>query len=618
MRQAGRSLPEYRAIRETHTLFEVCREPELCAEVTLQPVRRHDVDAAVMFADIMLPVLGMGVDVELVENVGPVVADPIRTRGQIDALRTPAPEESVPFILEAVSIVRRELRPDQAVIGFCGGPFTVAGYLVEGKPSREFLEVKRMMYAEPELWHALLEKLTATFAPYIAAKVRAGADVIQLFDSWVGALSPADYEEFVQPYSARILAAVDCPTVHFGTGTATLLPQMAAAGGDVIGLDWRIPLDQGWEAVGADRGVQGNLDGAPALRPLGARRAGDAGRADARSWATGPHLQPRPRRHAGDRPGGAGTAARARARADGAGGGMSVAVVLMAYGSPDRVDDVPAYYADIRGGRPIAPEQLADLVDRYRRLGIETSNPLNEITEATRAALQDELELPVYTGMRHWTPRIAEAVERALRDGATTIVGLVLAPHYSSLSIEKYRALLEEAVAGRADLRFVERWGADPGFVALLAERIAAVGNALSAHVVFTAHSLPARILETGDPYRDELLETSRLVAERAGVEDWSFSFQSASPTGEPWLGPDILEHLDALAARGVREVLLCPVGFVSDHLEIRWDLDTQAAQRANELGIGLTRIEMPNADPAFVGVLAGLVRQAAAVPSVT
>ena len=267
MRQAGRSLPEYREIRKTHTLFEVCREPELCAEVTLQPVRRHEVDAAVMFADIMLPLLGMGVDVELVENVGPVIAEPIRTRAQVDALRTPEADESVPFILDAIRITRRELRPDQAVIGFCGGPFTVAGYLIEGKPSRDFLEVKRLMYAEPALWHALMEKLTEAFARYVRGQVEAGADVIQLFDSWVGALSPQDYGEFVQPYSARILAAVDCPTIHFGTGTATLLRQMAEAGGDVIGLDWRIPLDWGWEVVGEGRGVQGNLDGAVLLGP---------------------------------------------------------------------------------------------------------------------------------------------------------------------------------------------------------------------------------------------------------------------------------------------------------------------------------------------------------------
>jgi ferrochelatase len=294
---------------------------------------------------------------------------------------------------------------------------------------------------------------------------------------------------------------------------------------------------------------------------------------------------------------------------------MSTAVVLMAYGSPDRLADVPAYYADIRGGRPITPEHLEDLVERYRRLGIEDSNPLNEITEATRAALEAELGLPVFTGMRHWTPRISEAVERALAAGAGTIVGLVLAPHYSSMSIERYRAQLVDAAAGRADLRFVESWGAEPGFVALLGERVAR-STLRSPHVVFTAHSLPARILDEGDPYQEQLLETARLVAERAGVGEWSFSYQSESPTGEPWLGPDILDHLAALAGKGVREVLACPVGFVADHLEIRWDLDVEAQEKAAELGLAFERIELPNADPAFVRVLAGLVRRAAAVPS--
>ena len=296
----------------------------------------------------------------------------------------------------------------------------------------------------------------------------------------------------------------------------------------------------------------------------------------------------------------------------GAGAERSTSVVLMAYGSPDRLEDVPAYYADIRGGRPIKPEHLDDLVARYRRLGIEDSNPLNEITEATRAALEAELGLPVFTGMRHWRPRIAEAVERALAGGADELVGLVLAPHYSSMSIERYRAQLVDAVAGRAEIRFVERWGNEPGFVDLLAGRV----RGSDGHVVFTAHSLPARIVTEGDPYQDELLETARLVADRAGVEDWSFSFQSESPTGEPWLGPDILDHLSALAADGVRAVLVAPVGFVADHLEIRWDLDVEAQEKAAGLGLRLDRIELPNADPAFVRVLAGLVRRAAAVPS--
>jgi uroporphyrinogen decarboxylase len=269
MRQAGRSLPEYRAIRERHSFWEVAHTPELCAEVTLQPVRRHGVDAAVMFADIMTPVLGMGLDVDLVEGVGPVVAQPVRTTADVERLRVPDAEEAFAPLLEAIRIVRGELTPEQAVVGFCGGPFTVAGYLVEGKPSREFATVKALMYSEPEVWRALMEKLAECFAGYVAAQARAGANVVQLFDSWVGALSPADYEEFVAPWSARILAAVDVPTIHFGTGASTLLPAMARAGGDVIGLDWRIALDDGWAVVGDERGVQGNLDPAVLLGPWG-------------------------------------------------------------------------------------------------------------------------------------------------------------------------------------------------------------------------------------------------------------------------------------------------------------------------------------------------------------
>jgi protoporphyrin/coproporphyrin ferrochelatase len=285
---------------------------------------------------------------------------------------------------------------------------------------------------------------------------------------------------------------------------------------------------------------------------------------------------------------------------------MPDAVVLMAYGSPDRLEDVPAYYADIRGGRPISPEHLEDLVSRYRRLGIEDSNPLNAITEETRAALERELGLPVYTGMKHWTPHIADAVESARAAGADSYVGLVLAPHYSALSIKGYEEQLRAAVGGDAALRFVRSWHDEPGFVAVLADRI----RGTRAHVVFTAHSLPARILDTGDPYKDQLLETSRLAAAAAGVEEWSFSFQSESPTGEPWLGPDILDHLEALHADGVEHVLVCPVGFVSDHLEIRWDIDVEAQEKAAELGMRVERIEMPNADPAFVRTLAAIVER--------
>jgi uroporphyrinogen decarboxylase len=268
MRQAGRSLPEYRALRERHGFFEIAGTPELCAEVTLQPVRRHGVDAAVLFADIMSPVLGLGVEVDLVEGVGPVVEAQVDSAAAVDTLRVAEPEEWAAPILEAVRLVRAELEPERALVGFCGGPFTVAGYLVEGRPSRDFARTKTLMYREPAVWHALMERLTEQFARYVAATAAAGADAIQLFDSWVGVLSVADYREFVAPYSARVLEACGVPTIHFGTGAATpLLSAMAQAGGDAVGVDWRLPLDAAWETVGEGRAIQGNLEPAVLLGP---------------------------------------------------------------------------------------------------------------------------------------------------------------------------------------------------------------------------------------------------------------------------------------------------------------------------------------------------------------
>ncbi len=267
MRQAGRSLPEYRALREKHSFFELAETPELCAEVTLQPVRRHGVDAAILFADIVSPVLGMGAGVKLVEGVGPVADEPVRSAADVEKLRVGEAEEWGAAILDAVRIVRAELEPERALVGFCGGPFTVAGYLVEGKPSRDFARTKALMYGEPAVWHALMERLSDQFSRYVAAVTGAGADAIQLFDSWVGVLSPADYVEFVAPYSKRVLDAAGVPTIHFGTGaTEQLLGEMAGAGGDAIGVDSRIPLDRAREIVGA-RAVQGNLEPAALFAP---------------------------------------------------------------------------------------------------------------------------------------------------------------------------------------------------------------------------------------------------------------------------------------------------------------------------------------------------------------
>jgi protoporphyrin/coproporphyrin ferrochelatase len=301
---------------------------------------------------------------------------------------------------------------------------------------------------------------------------------------------------------------------------------------------------------------------------------------------------------------------------------MKTAVLAMAYGSPSRSEDIPAYFADIRGGRPVRAEAVHELVERYRRIG---GSPLNEITEAQRAALERELDLPVYVGMKHWRPWIADAVAQALADGAERIVGLVLAPHYSRMSIGGYRERVERALDGNAELRFLESWHDHEPFIRVVADRVRGTlasrswdvagngGKEAETHVVFTAHSLPERILAGGDPYRDQLLETSRLVAARAGVppERWSFAFQSASETGEPWLGPDVVDEVDRLHGEGVRKILVCPVGFVADHLEILWDIDVEARDRARELGIELDRIPSLNDDPAFVGALADLVREA-------
>jgi uroporphyrinogen decarboxylase len=268
MRQAGRSLPEYRALRERWTLEDIVAQPDLCAEVTLQPVRRLGVDAAVMFADIMLPLRGMGVDFELVDSVGPVIAHPVRSRDGVEALRIPAPGEAAPQVVRAVEMVARE--SPVPVIAFCGGPFTLASYLVEGRPSRDFTVVKEFMYREPEAFDSLLERLATVMSDYLVAQVKAGAAAVQLFDSWAGALSPADYESRVLPHTKRVFAAtasLGVPRIHFGTSTAGLLGLIATSGADVVSLDWRITLDEGWRRVGETLGVQGNLDPAAMLAP---------------------------------------------------------------------------------------------------------------------------------------------------------------------------------------------------------------------------------------------------------------------------------------------------------------------------------------------------------------
>jgi uroporphyrinogen decarboxylase len=266
MRQAGSTFGAYRKMLEKYDVLTIAKTPELSSQVALFPVQELGVDAAVLFADIMLPIEDMGVELHLEPEVGPIIHHPIRDIQAVEALRTPARDEVTPFVMDGIRLLHRELEGKQAVIGIAGAPFTLACYLIEGRPSRDYRHAKAMMYSRPDLWHALMEKISMVIADYLVAQVQAGANVVQVFDSWVGSLSPSVYRTFVLPYTQRVFQAVKAtgaPAIHFGTGTASLLNVMTEAGGDVMSIDWRMDLDTAWERIGYERGIQGNLD--PAL-----------------------------------------------------------------------------------------------------------------------------------------------------------------------------------------------------------------------------------------------------------------------------------------------------------------------------------------------------------------
>jgi uroporphyrinogen decarboxylase len=270
MRQAGRYMPEYRRIRERHSLLEMFKTPQLAVEVTLQPISALPVDAAIIFADILLPLEGMGIRLDFVEGEGPVIENPIRSSADTEALRVASAEEDLGYVLESIRTVRAELRGRVPLIGFAGAPFTLASYMIEGRASRNYILTKRMMYHEPATWQAVMQKLADTLGEYLVAQARAGAHAVQLFDSWAGCLSPTDYREYVLPYTQAIFQKVreaGVPSIHFGTGTADLLPLMRKAGGDVLGVDWRTHLDDAWARIGPGTGIQGNLDPVTLMAP---------------------------------------------------------------------------------------------------------------------------------------------------------------------------------------------------------------------------------------------------------------------------------------------------------------------------------------------------------------
>ena len=271
MRQAGRCFPEYRELKEKHDLMTLFKTPELATRIALIPVKQLQVDGAVMYADIMLPLEGMGVPFHIEPDVGPIVHSPIRTQADVDAVRVVEAEEATPYVFDMVRMLRSELGENAALVGFSGAPFVLACYMIEGKPSRDYAKAKAFMFGSPELWHVFMEKVTEVVIRYLRRQVEAGIQVAQLFDSWVGMLSPSQYEQFALPYSRRVLTEIKglgVPTIHFGTSAASLLELMASAGSDIVGVDWRVSLDDAWARIGYELGIQGNLDPAMMLAPL--------------------------------------------------------------------------------------------------------------------------------------------------------------------------------------------------------------------------------------------------------------------------------------------------------------------------------------------------------------
>jgi uroporphyrinogen decarboxylase len=270
MRQAGRYMADYRDLRQRYSLLEICRTPELAVAVTLQPIDVIEVDAAILFSDLLIPFTPMGLEFDFIKGEGPSIAHPVRCAGDVDRLRSFEPREALSYVLETIRILRRELASRVPLIGFGGAPFTLAAYAIEGGPSTTYARTKAFMYSQPAAWHRLCEHFARIIAEYLTAQVEAGVQALQIFDSWAGALGRDDYREFAQPHTSRIFAEIrklGIPVVHFGVGTAAILENLAAAGGDVIGVDWRLPLDDAWTIIGPDRGIQGNLDPTLLLAP---------------------------------------------------------------------------------------------------------------------------------------------------------------------------------------------------------------------------------------------------------------------------------------------------------------------------------------------------------------
>ncbi len=658
MRQAGRYMAEYRAIRARQSMLDTIFTPELAAEVTLQPIDAFGFDAAIIFADILPPLMGMGLELEFVKGVGPRLENALSSPADVDRLATPpAAATKLAKTLEAIELVTAELTPRGVpLIGFAGAPFTLASYAIEGGGSKNYLKAKSMMAGEPSAWARLMNKLVTVQADYLLQQAQAGASALQIFDSWAGlALGRSDYMRYVLPYNKLLVDLVrrgsDKPIIYFSTGTGAYLDEIAAIGSDVVGIDWRVPLDQAWSQIGHERPIQGNLDPAALLYPwpelkarvdeVLARAASRPGHIFNLGHGIFPSVPVENVARVVDYIQGAGSEQVGVDWEQGAGDGEQspdrrslvtdhrsaapappTGVLVMAYGGPNALEDLPGYLADIRSGRPTSPAVLEEISRNYRLIG--GKSPLLGISEAQVAAVREyfaDRNVRFYLGMRHWSPWIEDVVAQMAADGISEAVSIVLTPHFSKLSVAKYQGKVAaglEMARAAIDFRHVASYHDHPLLIRALAERVAEgfarwpQAERDQVHVVFSAHSLPVRIIAMGDPYDSQLRETAALVAEAAGLaaDQWSWSYQSAGRSPEPWLGPQLDEHLAALAALGVKDVISIPVGFVCDHVEILYDIDIQAQEQARQLGMRLERPPALNSDPLFIEALADVIAQ--------
>ena len=627
MRQAGRYMPEYRALRARHGFLELCKTPAAAAEVTLQPIERLGVDAAILFADILLVLEPLGVGLEFTKGDGPRIQRPVRSAEDVRRMPTVDVAEAVGYVFETVRIVRKALDERVPLIGFAGAPFTLASYLIEGGPSREFLATKRFMREERTAWDALLTRLADVTAEYLNGQIAAGAQAVQLFDSWVGALSPSDYREHVLPYSQRAIRGLvpGVPVIHFGTGTATLLPLMKEAGGDVIGLDWRVEIGPTWERLGHDVAVQGNLD--PADSPV--EHGGDSPRGAGRSstrWAGGPATSSisatastRRRRWTTSSPSSTSSTSCPRDERRRLGAADRVRRARAIRGHPPVPRDRhggPAHSggAPRGGGAPLRADRRALAAERA------DAPPGRRARTRARAGGHRPARPRRHAELAPVPARDARGDE-GRRPSARARHHPVVAPDRGLVGALRGRrrgGARARSAPARPRSSSSPAWGDHPLFIAAMAERVdealARVPPARrsAAAIVFTAHSVPVA-MASGSPYAAQLEAAARSVAEHLAHPRWSVAYQSRSGSPrDPWLEPDIGAAIRDLARGGAADVVVAPIGFVCDHVEVLYDLDVEARAVAADVGIGFHRAAAANDHPAFIAMLVDLVRQSA------